>query len=117
MISTEQRIKEIKAINPRLVVAVRVELDADGEQRAIALAQNPIIEVIHIVADINGNQIGVEQPKFIKDMTRHIHTSLVKSGVRDEITLSSPAAASRWRNIWRKKSFAVRMPSPSICRC
>lgn len=85
--NTEQRIQEIKAINPELVVAVRVELDANGEQRAIALAQNPSIEVLHIVADINGNQIGVDQPKFIKDMTRYIHTSLVKSGVRDEITI------------------------------
>jgi glutamate synthase domain-containing protein 2 len=36
---------------------------------------------------MNGNQIGVEKPKFVKDMLRHIHTSLVKSGMRDEITL------------------------------
>jgi len=84
---TAQRIQELKASNPNLVVAVRVELDATGEERVITLAQHPSTEVIHIVSDINGNQLGVEQPKFIKDMTRHIHTSLVKSGVRDEITL------------------------------
>ena len=59
---TEGRIKEIKAVNPELVVAVRVELDSHGEQRSIELAHNPIIEVIHIVSDINGNQIGVEKP-------------------------------------------------------
>jgi glutamate synthase domain-containing protein 2 len=39
------------------------------------------------VSDINGNQTGAEKPKFIKDMTRIIHTSLVKDGIRDEITL------------------------------
>ncbi|HEY3418909.1 MAG TPA: glutamate synthase-related protein [Armatimonadota bacterium] len=83
----EQRIKDIKASNPGLVVAVRVELNATGEQRALELAHNPIIEVIHLVSDINGQQIGVDEPQFIKEMTRHIHTSLVKSGVRDEITL------------------------------
>jgi len=36
----EQRIKEIKAINPQLVISVRVELDARGEQRAIELAHH-----------------------------------------------------------------------------
>jgi ferredoxin len=84
---TEQRIKEIKAVNPELVVSVRVALDSRGEQRSIELAHNPIIEVIHVVSDINGNQIGVEKPKFIKDMTRYIHTSLVKDGIRDEVTI------------------------------
>jgi ferredoxin len=84
---TEQRIREIKAVNPNLVVAVRVELGSRGEQRSIELAHNPIIEVIHIVSDINGNQTGVEKPKFIKDMTRYIHTSLVKEGIRDEVTI------------------------------
>jgi len=84
---TEQRIKEIKSINPGLVVSIRVELDANGEQRAIALAHDPAVEAIHIVSDINGNQIGGEKPKFIKDMTRNIHTSLVKKGIRDEVTV------------------------------
>ncbi|MDD3846955.1 MAG: glutamate synthase-related protein [Syntrophorhabdaceae bacterium] len=83
----EQRIEEIKAVNPGLVVAVRVELDARGENRSIELAHNPVIEVIHIVSDINGNQTGVEKPRFIKDMTRYIHTSLVKDGIRDEVTI------------------------------
>lgn len=84
---TEQRIKEIKAVNPELVVSVRIELDARGEHRALELAHRPFIEAIHIVSDINGNQMGVEKPKFIKEMTRNIHTSLVKDGIRDEITL------------------------------
>ena len=40
-----------------------------------------------MVADINGNQTGVENPGFIKDIVRRIHTTLVKDGVRDELTL------------------------------
>jgi glutamate synthase domain-containing protein 2 len=36
---------------------------------------------------MNGNQIGAASPKFIKDMVRYIHTSLVKKGTRDEITI------------------------------
>jgi ferredoxin len=83
----EERIREIKARNPELVVAVRIELDAFGEERSMELARNPLAEVIHIVSDINGNQTGVEKPRFIKDMTRRIHSSLVKEGIRDEITI------------------------------
>jgi glutamate synthase domain-containing protein 2 len=43
--------------------------------------------VLHLVADINGNQIGVENPLFVKDMIRQVHNPLVKSGIRDEITI------------------------------
>ncbi len=83
----EQRIGQLKDIYPEIVVAVRVKLDSRGEERAIEIAHQPFIEVIHLVADANGNQIGIQNPKFVKDMVRNIHTSLVKSGTRDEITL------------------------------
>lgn len=85
--NVEQRIKELKQAHPEIVVAVRVELNSRGEERAIKLAQQKFIEVIHLVADMNGNQIGVENPRFVKDMVRRVHTTLVKSGIRDEITL------------------------------
>jgi ferredoxin len=87
--NVEQRIKELKSINPEIVVMVRVDLDANGEKRARALAHQPYIEVIHVTADINGNQIGEENPRFVKDIVRDIHTSLVKDGIRDEITIIS----------------------------
>jgi ferredoxin len=85
----EQRIKLLKDIHSGIVVAVRVELDSRGEERAVEMAHQQFIEVIHLVADMNGNQIGLQNPRFIKDMVRNIHTSLVKSGIRDEITLIS----------------------------
>jgi hypothetical protein len=82
-----ERIKELKKIHPQIVVAVRVELTAEGVERAIKLAEFEEIEVIHVVADANGNEIGAKKPQFIKDMTRHIHTALIEKGIRDEITL------------------------------
>jgi ferredoxin len=84
---TDRRIKTLKDIKPDIVVVVRIPLDVRGEERAIGLAHQRNIEALHLVADTNGNQIGVENPRFIKDMVRNVHTSLVKSGVRDEITL------------------------------
>ncbi len=81
------RIKRLKDKHPGLVVSVRVPLDANGVQRAIDLAVLPEVEVLHVAADLNGNQIGVEKPLFLKDMIRRIHTTLIEKGVRDEITL------------------------------
>ena len=80
------RIRELKQIHPGIVVAVRVELTADGMQRAIELADGDV-EVIHIVADMNGRQIGSENPLFIKDMIRKIHKALIENGKRDDVTL------------------------------
>ena len=82
-----ERIKEIKKIHPGIVIAIRVELTAAGVERAIKLAESKEVEVIHIVADANGNEIGASKPRFIKDMTRQIHTTLIEKGCRDEITL------------------------------
>jgi imidazole glycerol phosphate synthase subunit HisF len=62
-------------------------LDSKGVERAIELSENAEIEVIHTVADLNGDEIGVENPRFIKDMLREIHCGLIENGKRDEITL------------------------------
>jgi glutamate synthase domain-containing protein 2 len=55
--------------------------------RAIELAGLKDIEVIHVVADANGNELTAQKPRFLKEMIRHIHTTLIERGVRDEITL------------------------------
>jgi hypothetical protein len=82
-----ERIKEIKKIHPGIVIAIRVELTTGGVERAIKLAESEEVEVIHIVADANGNEIGASKPRFIKEMTRQIHTALIEKGCRDSITL------------------------------
>ena len=81
------RMQEIKRQHPHLVVAIRVTLGGQGVNRAIELASCDDIEVIHAVADLNGNEIGATEPRFIKDMIRDIHTALIDNGKRDEITL------------------------------
>ena len=82
----EGRIREIKEIHPDIIVAVRIELNAGGMQRAIDLADGKV-EVIHIVADSNGRQIGSENPIFIKDMIRKVHKTLIENGRRDDVTI------------------------------
>jgi hypothetical protein len=82
-----ERIMEIKKIHPQIVVAIRVELSTAGIGRAIELAGLGEVEVIHVVADANGNELTAQKPRFLKDMIRQIHTTLIEKGVRDEITL------------------------------
>lgn len=80
------RIAELKKLNPRLVVAVRVRLDVPGIARAIELA-NGGVEAVHIVADPDGGEFGAVKPRHLKDMIRMIHRSLIESGARDDVTL------------------------------
>jgi ferredoxin len=77
---------KLKDAFPRMIVSVRVPLDSQGVGRAIGLA-NAGAEVIHVVADANGDEIGAQRPRFIKDMIREIHKTLIKGGRRDEVTL------------------------------
>ena len=83
----EQRLAELKAINPDIVVAVRVEMDSRGVERSIELAGEPFTEALHLVADVNGDELNAVKPRFIKDMLRQVHNSLVESGIRNEVTL------------------------------
>jgi len=80
------RMAALKETCPGIIVSVRVSLNANGVDRAIALAEAGA-EVIHVVGDCNGDEIGVKRPRFIKDMIREIHKALIKMGKRDEVTL------------------------------
>ncbi len=82
----QSRIKELKRINPDIVVSIRVELDNDGVNRAVKLSESDV-EVIHIAADTNGRQTGAANPQHIKDMIRAVHKAMIENGKRDDITL------------------------------
>ncbi|MBP7734528.1 MAG: hypothetical protein KA369_01015 [Spirochaetes bacterium] len=84
--NVRERIEEFKRINRNIIVSVRINMDADGIGRAEELAAGGV-EVIHVVADTNGSEIGAAKPRFIKDMIRTIHTALIRKGIRDEVTV------------------------------
>jgi ferredoxin len=81
------RIADARAIHPGIVVSVRVQLDSQGPARVRALAGEACVEAIHFAADANGNEIGVETARHVKDLIREIHLSLIEDGIRDDITL------------------------------
>ncbi len=80
-------VEKIKNEHPEMVVSIRVTLDGQGVERAIDLAGQEEVEVVHVVADLNGNEIGAENPRLLKDMIRQIHSTVIESGKRDEVTI------------------------------
>jgi hypothetical protein len=77
---------KVRAINPALIVAVRMDVKAGAAARASDMGRQGI-KVLHLAADLHGMEKGVEKPRHLKDTLREIHGRLVKDGFRDEITL------------------------------
>jgi hypothetical protein len=78
--------ERLRAINPELVLCVRIRLDATASERVWALYRGGI-KVVHLCADIHGRDIGAARPRFLKDALRDVHGRLVQEGIRDEMTL------------------------------
>ncbi len=78
--------QRVKAIQPKCVIAVRLPLGAGTLGRALELSAVNI-KVLHVCADWQGREIGVEKPRHIRDAMRELHNELVKRGLRDEVTL------------------------------
>ncbi len=83
-----KKVSALKKEYPEIIVSVRVKLDENATKRTEELSKIDI-ETIHLVGDINGNEINSKNPRFIKDVIREIHGMLIKNEKRDEITLIS----------------------------
>lgn len=76
----------LKAQSPSVIVAIRVEANPTVAQRATELAREGA-EVIHLVFDSHGRERAAAKPRHIRDVLRDVHGTLVRAGIRDEITL------------------------------
>ena len=83
---TQERMAEIKGINPAVILSVRIPLTPGGNEEVERLSRIGA-EVIHILADGQGREQESSQPRFIKERIREIHQALVKQGRRDRVTL------------------------------
>jgi ferredoxin len=82
-----ERVRQLKDRTPQLVVAVRLPMNLEAKAIAAELAQAGA-EVIHLFADYQGNEfVDGDEPRFVKDVMREVHTHLVDESVRDEVTL------------------------------
>ncbi|HWU38970.1 MAG TPA: glutamate synthase-related protein, partial [Candidatus Acidoferrum sp.] len=80
------RIQALKERRPDLVVSVRVPVTPAAKREAEALTHSGV-EVIHFVAEGDGREYDASSPRFIKDVIREVHLSLVAQGLRDRVTL------------------------------
>jgi ferredoxin len=77
--------KTLKDLNPEVVIAVRIPLNAQSRDRALKLAEAGA-EILHFTADEFGREEG-ENPLFIKDRIKEVHLHLVRNGARDQVTI------------------------------
>jgi ferredoxin len=79
-------VREIKKINPGVVVCLRLPLTPRAEEEVESLTRAGA-EVLHLLADEKGREQDAASPRFIKDLIRRIHLRLVKEGLRDGLSL------------------------------
>jgi ferredoxin len=83
-----ERMRTAKEIHPAVVVSVRLPMDRRASARIEELTRAGA-EVVHMVADWQGNEPGEQQPRFVKDVLREIHLNLIKKSLRDDVTVIS----------------------------
>jgi len=83
-----ERIARIKAINPDVIVGVRVETAAGCANCVVELTQQGV-EVIHVLFDDHGRERDGERPRHARSVLREIHKQLIEHRIRDEVTLIS----------------------------
>jgi hypothetical protein len=79
---------KVLAVNPRVILSVRMPLGPAAAGRILDLADERI-KVFHLCADLHGRErLENGRPgRHIKDALRELHGRLVKEGIRDEVTL------------------------------
>jgi len=79
---------KMAAVNPRLIVSVRMALGPNAAERILELGRAGV-KVFHLCADLHGRErLSDGRPgRHIKDALREVHGRLVKERLRDEVTL------------------------------
>jgi len=82
----EDTFADLRAINPDIVILVRIPLDRSAASKAVKLAQADV-DTLLFYADEHGNELGTEKPRFLKEMIREVHLKLVENLIRQKINL------------------------------
>jgi ferredoxin len=82
----QQQFPKLRAVLPDLVIGVRIPLDFNAARVALMLAKTGV-DTLHFQADDHGNEQGAKTPRFLKEMIREIHLTLVGGSCRHNINL------------------------------
>ncbi len=82
----ESLLNAFRAAYPDKVILIGLPLDQKAPARAAQLALSGA-DTLHFYADDHGNEVNTAEPRFLKEMIRAIHLSLVAAGHRQNINL------------------------------
>ena len=83
VMATQAELKRVPSVR---IVAIRIPAFPAVAGRVADLVRNGA-DVIHLVFDSHGMEQGSSQPRHMRDVLRDTHTTLVRQGTRDEVTL------------------------------
>ncbi|MFW9903030.1 MAG: glutamate synthase-related protein [Candidatus Thorarchaeota archaeon] len=78
--------EDIKSVNPHVSLIVRLPFKKGIEETSVELAQKGV-DALHLYANYHGEEFEERKPRFVKDLIRRVHSSLIETGLRDEITI------------------------------
>ena len=91
----EHVLEKLKAINGNLAISVGLPLSAALNYAEIGVElSKTVMDTLHVKADYNGREFNSQNPRFIKDMLRDIHTAMVKAGTRRQINILASGGVS-----------------------
>jgi ferredoxin len=79
-------VKKIKGVNPDIYISVAAVLDGEAAKKAVGLS-GAGIDTIHYQASHHGKEVGVENPRYLRDAIRDIHLALVENSARLKVNL------------------------------
>jgi ferredoxin len=85
----EDILPKLKNIKSNIFISIGLPLNAglDYPEIAVELSRSRYIDTIHVYADSKGRESGSKNPRFIKDILRDIHLSLVRASARQLINI------------------------------
>jgi hypothetical protein len=91
-------VEEIRSINSRAPISVRLPLTKNSDNTAIDLVRNGV-DVIHLIANYHGRGWDNDNPIFVKDLIRTVHGSLVRESLRDDVTVIASGGITRAEHV------------------
>jgi ferredoxin len=76
----------LKKKKPDTVVAIRMDATPEAAGQVSRLAGEGA-EVIHLSFGSQGMERGAEEPRHMRDVLRDVHSSLIRSGLRDQLSI------------------------------
>ena len=82
----EKEFANLRSLRPELTIGVAIPLDAKAASRTLRLAETEV-DTLRFYGDDRGNELDAKKPRFLKEMIREIHLTLVKNSIRQKINL------------------------------